>query len=70
MYFLKDFSSITCHIFPKVAKVWMIPDDWKKLDGGIETPVSRTDLMTVLANLDSILVRATHGGNMRSTKIK
>ena len=50
-------------------KAWIREENWDKIDGGLKTPASRSDIMTVLADIDSILVRASHTQNMKETRI-
>ena len=56
--------------FFQPLKAWIREDNWDKIDGGIKAPASRNDLMTVLADIDSILLRASHTENMKETRIR
>ena len=40
-----------------------------KLDGGIQTNATRNDLITVLANIESIKIKASYGPKMKTTKL-
>ena len=49
---------------------WLIEDQWLKLEGGIESAATKSDIMTVLASIDRILIRASHGENMKETRAR
>ena len=49
---------------------WLIEDQWLKLEGGIKSAATRSDIMTVLASIDRILIRASHGSNMKETRAR
>ncbi|XP_068986159.1 basement membrane-specific heparan sulfate proteoglycan core protein-like isoform X33 [Bombus flavifrons] len=59
-------------IQPDVPLTYSVPfreSEWKRLTTEGPRVSSRTDLMTVLSNLEAILVRATHSEGMRATYI-
>ncbi|XP_043603055.1 basement membrane-specific heparan sulfate proteoglycan core protein isoform X21 [Bombus pyrosoma] len=59
-------------IQPDVPLTYSVPfreSEWKRLTTEGPRVSSRTDLMTVLSNLEAILVRATHSDGMRATYI-
>lgn len=49
---------------------WLIEDQWLKLEGGIKSAATRSDIMFVLASIDRILIRASHGSNMKETRVR
>ena len=51
-------------------RAWLIEDQWLKLQGGIESAATKSDIMSVLASIDRILIRASHGSNMKETRAR
>ncbi|XP_076397846.1 terribly reduced optic lobes isoform X10 [Megachile rotundata] len=59
-------------IEPDIQLTYSVPlreSEWKRLTADGPRVASRTDLMTVLSNLEAILVRATHSERMTATYI-
>ena len=48
----------------------MVTPEWQKVRGGYKEPASREDFLTVLSNLDYILIRATRAEQMKETFLK
>ena len=54
----------------KMFKAWMREEKWVKLEGGLTNPATRNDLMTVLANMESLEFRASHLSKMKQSKLR
>ena len=59
-----------CLLIFQELRFWLREENWIKISGGIESPATRNDLMTVLADLDSIKFRANHVENMKETRLR
>ena len=52
-----------------MVRFWFSENHWMKLNGGIQTNATRNDLITALANIESIKIKASYGPKMKTTKL-